>query len=282
LDLEFFLEDVGNLNVYSVSHRIKAFQRAMEKARRLNVKVGDLEDLAGLRVVVATGNEVDVLARLLYRQQDSEDLKVEFDRRISKEDGYRARHLGLLCRGSYSRSMFEGRVEVQILTVFQHAFNFVSRAWVYKSGRHYSPTWQSDFINVSKRLAVIDEAVTSLQDHVTEATAKQSDDDSLTPFSYQHIVRSVFQEKVDIDEAVDECRFLTDLGINTNGSLKAFFADPRIHSLRERIEAMRSDQDMEFEVAALSWPLRSFWSMLGSRLQYMEERLSAKELSNKK
>jgi ppGpp synthetase/RelA/SpoT-type nucleotidyltranferase len=129
LDFEFFLEDIKGVQVYLIDHRLKSFESASVKAQRLGIPITELQDIAGMRVVVATGAQVDIVARFFSRKAVSKDLTILSDRHVEKADGYRARHLVLGFGGHYSRSMHPARVEVQCLTITQHAFNFVSRAW---------------------------------------------------------------------------------------------------------------------------------------------------------
>ena len=48
LEWDFFIRDVRELNLFSVSSRIKQYDRAVMKASRLGIPVSELDDLAGL------------------------------------------------------------------------------------------------------------------------------------------------------------------------------------------------------------------------------------------
>lgn len=110
LELEFFLEDVRGINAHTISERLKAFESALAKSQNINLPISDLQDIAGLRIVVATATEVDVIARFFFRKADSEDLAISTDKRIEKGDGYRARHLVVEFGGHYIRDLFTPRV----------------------------------------------------------------------------------------------------------------------------------------------------------------------------
>lgn len=84
LELEFFLQEVAGVSVYSVQQRLKSFESASEKARRLDLPMGELHDIAGIRIVLATAAEAEVVARFFYRKADSKDLLIKFDRQIAK------------------------------------------------------------------------------------------------------------------------------------------------------------------------------------------------------
>jgi putative GTP pyrophosphokinase len=278
LDLEFFLEDVGPINVYSISSRIKSYKSALQKSLRLKIDIKDLHDLAGIRIVVATQYEVQVVARFFSRQEYSKDIEIESDRKISKDDGYRDRRIVILYKSNYARSMYPARIEVQIQTIFEHAFNFISRTWVYKANKSFSHDWQLKFQSLSDDLGRLDQVVTELHSEVIESSSSESDDEPLSPLSYQRIVHSVFGENISIEDAVDACRFLVDIGYITNGKLKAFFKDSKIHQLRERFTVLRSPEGRKFAQHVLEMSKYSFWIMFGVRYTETQKLLERLEM----
>jgi len=149
LEFEFFAEDSPGINVYSIQHRLKSFESASEKAVRLSMPIADMDDIAGIRIVVSTATEIDVIARFFYRKADSKDPLVKSDKRIDKKDGYRARHLVVEFEGHYTNSVHRTKVEIQLQTMMEHAYNYISRAWIYKSERALSEEWRSEFLRVS-------------------------------------------------------------------------------------------------------------------------------------
>ena len=52
--------------------------------------------------------------------------------------------------------------EVQIPTVFEHAFNIISRAWVYKAETSFAPGWLDRFRELSSRLSDLDNLAAGL------------------------------------------------------------------------------------------------------------------------
>ncbi|WP_445630146.1 hypothetical protein [Nostoc sp. DSM 114167] len=163
LELDFFLEEVKGVNVYSVQSRLKTYESALEKSRKLkNLNISDMQDIAGIRIVLATFEEVDVLARFLSRKADSNDLIIELDEAIQKSNGYRARHIVVKFQGHYSRSVYPTRIEIQLQTILQHAYNFISRAWVYKSEHTFPKDWHQSFREISQTLAQLDTSISKL------------------------------------------------------------------------------------------------------------------------
>jgi len=211
-DFDFFIEDIGPLNLFQVSSRLKDHQSATKKSRRLDIAIEAIHDLAGIRIIVATENEVEVVASFFRRQEESKDLKIESDTKISREDGYRARHIVAVVQPRYTRSARSARVEIQLLTVLQHAFNFMSRAWVYKSRNALSQEWQARFTEFAKGLRNQDKLANLLHSEVLESAFVLADEAQLTPMSYQRLVQQVFGEDLSLDAAVDYCRMIVDAG----------------------------------------------------------------------
>lgn len=282
LDFEFFSEDAAGINIYAVHHRLKSFESAREKASRLNIPITELHDIAGLRIVVSTAKEVDVVVRFVYRKADAKDLVVESDRRIEKPDGYRARHLVLKVRGSYSRSVHETVVEIQLQTLMEHAYNYISRAWVYKSDRALSEEWREEFLHVSRALAELDGKITSLQAEVLESAILGKDEEWLTAFSFQRIVKDIFDESISIDDAVDAVQFLVDLGCNTNGLLRRFFADKRTLRVRDRFVGMLNTTGRKAAEIMINMPIHQFYLLYGVRIDAAEEFITKLESSFEK
>lgn len=263
-DLDFFLQDVGPVNVLSITSRIKDFGSATRKSLLLRMPVEDLQDLAGIRVVAATRQEVHVLARFFYRGQESEDLKIERDKNLSRESGYRARHIVAVMRPRYTRSVHPARIEIQLMTVLQHAFNFMSRAWVYKSDSRLPAEWQSRFSGLAEDVRRLDRLAARLGREITKAAHSLEDEAALTPMSYQQLVKKVFGEDISLDDAVDSCRLMADVGCRANGAVRIFFEDSRIAQLRDRFMRATGPGAALRDMASTK---HAFWLLWGTRYQ---------------
>lgn len=263
LEFDFFVRDINNLNLFSVNGRIKQYERAMTKASLLGIPVQDLDDLAGLRIVVGTLAEIPIVMRFLSRQEDSKDLKIVKSRQIDRESGYRATHVIVEKSSSYHSSVFPGRIEVQIHTIFQHAFNFLSRNWSYKQPRQVLPEWLSEFKELSCLLSSLDLAAQKL--HLSQAQDQEAIDTvALTPHSLQLIAKSEFGEEISIESAVDACRMYVDLGYKTNADLRQHFRDPRIEDLYTLLQKRAATSGKSDPITKMS--RYAFWSMFGTRI----------------
>jgi len=277
LELDFFLEDVGLLNIYSVESRIKSYRKAISKAQRLGIPVEELQDLVGIRIVVATKYEVEIIKRFFTRQVDSKDAVIERNQTVRKKDGYRSTHLVVQYKGRYSRSMHPSRVEAQIPTIFEHAFNFLSRAWLYNSEKSYSEDWKKRFEALSEGLEKIDQESSFLHTEVIDSSVCKDGSEPLSPLSYQHIVWKEFEEKIPLEYAVDACRYYTDLGCKSIAELRSFFRRPDINGLWEEFSAISENvKDSAFSNICTK---EAFWQLFGTRPHKAKDVI--KMLSNK-
>jgi len=280
LELEFFKEDAIGVNIHSLEPRLKTYESATGKSIRRNVPIAELKDIAGIRVVAATADEVEVVARFFTRKADAKDLTVQSDKLKDKEDGYRARHLVLQFEGSYSRgSASPVLVEVQLLTLLQHTYNYISRAWIYKSERSFSDGWHAEFAQLSRDLAALDERIAKLQKQVVNSSLLGSDDEPLTPFSYQRIVADIFGEHETIENAVDSVRMLIDLQYDTNGKLRSFFGNTAILDLRSRFLKVQTQPGRAVAEVIASMTVHDSFLMFGVRLRASEGILQGYEAS---
>jgi len=283
LDFDFFREDLVGVNIHSVQHRLKTFESASHKASQLDIPIAELQDIAGMRIIVTTLDEVDVASRFFYRKADSKDLTIKADKRIHrKKNGYRARHLVIEVGGHYSRSVHSTLIEVQLLTLMQHTFNYISRAWIYKTERSFSEKWHREFLLVSEELAELDARISKLQKEVIESSSSGSDDEPLTPFSYQRIAHEVFGELEPIENCVDFVIMLMDLGCDSNGKLRWFFGNQRVLQVRERFAEMLNTTGRAMAEIALKMKINHFYMMYGVRLEASEEFVKALSASYEK
>jgi ppGpp synthetase/RelA/SpoT-type nucleotidyltranferase len=277
LEFDFFLEDIGPLNIYSVESRIKSYRNAISKAQRLGKPVEELQDIAGLRIVVATKNEVEIIKRFFTRQADKKDVIIERNQTINKKDGYRSTHLVIQYKGHCARSMYPSRVEAQIPTIFEHAFNFLSRAWVYNSDKSYSNDWKVRFEALAEGLEKFDRESSFLHREVIASSVCKDGNEPLSPLSYQHIVWNEFREKIVLEHAVDACRYYTDIGYKSIAELTGYFRRTDINSLWEEFSTVSPGIDSAFSDICTK---EAFWELFGTRLHKAKDVI--KMLRNKK
>lgn len=262
LNLGFFLQDMGEVDVYEIRSRLKTFDSATQKASRLAIPVNKLDDIAGIRLIVGTTNEIPIVERFFTRQEYGQELTVLKRRNLARKDGYTALHLVVELHSNYQRSMYPGRVEVQIHTVFAHAFNFLSRSWKYKKPTDLPSEWDSQFVSLSEKLSELERSAALLQRQVVEVSSRRTDG-MLTPHSLKALIQQEFGEDRQVDELVDECRIYSDIGYKTTGHLRALFQNEEVTELYEMIQSASTLESVSY-FAKMKKSI--FWQIFATRL----------------
>lgn len=272
LDFEFFQADIGPIGVFSVESRIKTRESALAKTEQLKIPIDELQDVAGIRIVVATRPEVAVVKRFFQRRAEiGNDLLIVKDEAISRPSGYRSTHLITRFTGNYSRSAQPGNLEIQIPTIFEHSFNFISRAWVYKSATEHAAQWRSDFSALSKKLAALDEEAGHLHREAVDTGRFDPEKEPLTPLLFQRLAKDHFDEAVRIEDAVDYCHWYLDLGVSRLSELDDFFTSVEVQILWDDFARFEAETGSDL-VGNKSKIL--FWGMFGTRREYAREYLA--------
>lgn len=266
VDLEFFVTDTGLArDVFSIESRVKSFESAAAKASRIGIPIQELQDIAGIRVVVATRQDVDGIAYFFERRASiSQDLVIKKNAEVKHTTGYRSTHLITEFSGHYSRSVHSGNLEVQIPTIFEHAFNFVSHSWVYKSSTVHDQEWQAQFKSMSLKLVELDELAERLHHTSFDSAELDPGRQRLTPLVYQRVLREEFGEECDLKSAVSTVGWYFDLGVTTMQQMQAFYR-------RQDIKEMWD----EYQAVLPSSSRASFWSMFGTRMPAAHELLES-------
>ena len=271
LDVDFFIADSGRLNVFSVEGRVKTYESAVEKQNRINKPIEQLQDLAAIRIVLATSDEVAILASFFHDAAKRKMLKIKEDKPITRSNGYSSRHIILEVGPRTTHTIHDVTVEVQLSTILQHAYNFVSRAWVYKSDRDFSPDWRGRFHKLADDLARLDAAVAELHTDVLASAASGGVDEPLTPFAFQKLSEEIFAETVPLDYAVWSTRYLIDLHCTTIGQTRMFLLRRDVLELRERFRMIRSEKYQRIVERYTGMPLHHFYIFAGTRLEMNHE-----------
>jgi len=246
-DVRFFLEDMGRPPVALMESRIKTFASAAGAAERRKVSIEELGDVAGLRVVVGSRPDVEVILSFLRDKKARGEAEIHRDR-PTKNRGYRAHHVVMTPKLLYSP--VEPKIEVQVATVAEYAFNFLSRSWLYKKGAP-SPTWEPDFRRVATRLREVDDQLARLQPLVV-ASNLRDDNAALGACECSAAFRERYGSELPLDEAVFIVRHLAGRGYATCRDLHRFFDEN--HDDWELLGALAQDGNDKAELAlVLFW-----------------------------
>jgi len=280
LDIDFFLEEVGPLHLVSITDRLKTFESATEKATRMNIPLTELDDLAGLRVVVGTLSEQNTICHFFRDGLRGVKHNVLKDKFISR-DGYRAHHIVLEIPPEYIGTWEACKVEVQVQTVFQSAFNMLSRSWVYKTERPSDESWYENFQKLSEQLEEIDNRANELQ--IMLSNINVSDNVPLSPLAFQAVVMEVFNESCDEDSANWYSLYYRRRSFENCGQLRRFFKNEQVEEVFQKYKA-RFNDDSEL-LGSFAKNRHSFWQFFGHNpkvgIEILEKLTEAKEQKNK-
>jgi ppGpp synthetase/RelA/SpoT-type nucleotidyltranferase len=258
-ELRFYFEDVGPLSLFAIETRVKSYESATKKFQAQKLVIEQLYDLAGIRIVVGTRHDVTVAKRFFEMKQFVKDASILKEWAPSNRQGYRSTHMVLAWPPHYTR----GRglqLEVQLPTILEHSYNFLSHAWAYKSEVPVDGAWRARFERVAHKLKKLDEELGELASTHAEVSAS-CDDAPLTPFSYRHVVKTIFDEEVELADAADTVRRLRDFNIQTNGALAAFFRNEAVQQgwawMRQEAAAGNSF------AASMTYSATVFWLLFG-------------------
>lgn len=108
----------------TVAGRIKTMRSIRRKLRRSGITLWEMQDVAGIRAIVSTPDEVDSVARRYLDGGTRHRVAREQDYiRSPKATGYRSRHLMMRFAGDGDTAAWSKRaVEIQIRTQLQHSW----------------------------------------------------------------------------------------------------------------------------------------------------------------
>jgi ppGpp synthetase/RelA/SpoT-type nucleotidyltranferase len=145
--LKFELDQMNNLQYFTITGRLKNTSTIREKLSRSTLRLSNIRDIIGCRVVVPNNIEVqDAVVRDIAMLIQSDSHKI-IDRRVNSNNGYRAVHLEL--------RRDEMICEIQVRTQLQDLWATTSEAFGEKVGRGFRYGDQiklADFSHHSRKL----------------------------------------------------------------------------------------------------------------------------------
>lgn len=181
---------------------------------------------------------------------------------LVRKDGYRARHLVIEVPESYTRTWQTCKIEVQLHTALQNAFNRISRAWLYKSGRNLPDPLRLEFQKFSEQLKELDIVASKLQQTLFESAEGSRDEDELTPLAYKVIVQEVFNEEATEEEADWYTLFYRRCGCETCGQLRRFFRRQDVHKSYSEVHSLIEDDSVWSTIVGSK---QKFWHIYGTK-----------------
>ena len=147
--IETEIKNLFSESDFNIASRMKNFGTLREKLRRTTLKLSEVRDIIGCRVVVLNQNEdQDLVVRQITESIKTEKLKI-IDRRINSNHGYRAVHIEL--------HIDRIRLEIQVRTALQDLWATTSEAFGELVGRgvRYGKEIELERFSARERILVL-------------------------------------------------------------------------------------------------------------------------------
>ena len=160
--------------INSIQTRLKSPKSIREKVERLGFEhtiesiEGNLNDVAGIRVICAFKEDVYVLADTLLKQDDIKLIKIKDYIKNPKENGYRSLHMIVSIPIFLSHEKREMTVEVQFRTIAMDSWASMEHQIVYKKDVKLTPEMQAELDRCAELSAELDEKMDNLRKSVSE------------------------------------------------------------------------------------------------------------------
>ena len=178
LDDEFQMKHRRN-PIHHMQSRMKTIRSMMEKLQRKHLQqsiasaVGNLTDIAGIRVICSYLQDVYTVADLLTSQDDVHVVKVRDYIKNPKSNGYRSLHLVVEVPVYLSEGRLAVPVEVQIRTIAMDFWATLEHSLRYKARDQVPQSISDELLQTATDIAALDMRMQDIHDKV-ELLASQS------------------------------------------------------------------------------------------------------------
>lgn len=183
-----------------VTGRVKKISSILEKAKRLNVSMDQLEsgieDIAGIRIMCQFVEDIERLADLIRARQD---MSVVYEKDYitnKKPSGYRSFHIIIEYPVQTALGMKRVLAEVQIRTLAMNFWATIEHSLNYK----YKETLPEDVRNRLSKAAeaayLLDREMSLIRDEIVEAQQMFEDNSNLVNKVLNHIQELYFYHRV--------------------------------------------------------------------------------------
>ena len=245
------------VHVHAVSHRVKTRESLLAKLNRPDVSygaLGDLTDVAGVRVITYYASDVARVAEIVQRE-----LVIDEERSIDKgamldpdRFGYLSLHYVVSLRERRSRSGRKSssaglKAEIQIRSILQHAWAEIEHDLGYKSKHAIPRKARRTFSRLSGLLELADQefdgVLQSLRDYAGAIASAPATEVAIDGISLTHFIKT----SQALEELEERIRKQVDLPL----IFEDWFAESLVDKLR--FVGISDVLRLESELKRLSW-----------------------------
>jgi putative GTP pyrophosphokinase len=179
-----------------VTGRVKKISSILDKAKRLNVSVNELEtgieDIAGIRIMCQFAEDIQWLAELIHARQD---MKVVYEKDYienQKESGYRSFHIIIEYPVQTALGMKRVLAEIQIRTLAMNFWATIEHSLNYKYKETLPDVVRVRLSKAAEAAHLLDQEMSSIREEIMEAQKLFEDNSNMVNKVLNHIQELYF------------------------------------------------------------------------------------------
>lgn len=159
--------------IVQVSGRVKSISSILDKARRKDIPLSDLEeeifDIAGIRIICQFVEDIELVREIVSKRSDMEIVKERDYVTRTKESGYRSYHLII----RYSVETVDGPkklfAEIQIRTLGMNFWSTIEHSIQYKYRDDVPDHIRRKLIKAAQAIVVLDSQMSAVRREIMDA-----------------------------------------------------------------------------------------------------------------
>ena len=159
--------------IESVSGRLKKISSILEKAKKKNVPLEEIEekieDIAGIRIICQFVEDIDTVAELISARRDMEVKSVKDYVRNKKASGYRSYHMIVYYNVETKGGTKRIPVEIQIRTMAMNFWATIEHSLQYKYAGNVPEPIRERLSNAARAVAMLDDEMSSIRHEILDA-----------------------------------------------------------------------------------------------------------------
>ncbi|HNX64456.1 MAG TPA: GTP pyrophosphokinase family protein [Oscillospiraceae bacterium] len=171
LDSEFQARNKRN-PIHQIQRRVKSTTSIIEKILRKGFELdldsirGNLNDIAGIRVICSYIDDIYTVYEMLSRQSDLEVIKIVDYIKNPKSNGYRSLHIVLKVPVFFSDRVEKVKVEVQIRTIAMDFWASLEHSLRYKADGYIPPDISNELKDCADIISMTDLRMQNIHNQV--------------------------------------------------------------------------------------------------------------------
>ena len=174
-----------------VTGRVKKISSILEKAKRLNIPMDQLEtgieDIAGIRIMCQFEEDIDWLAELIRQREDMKVLYCKDYIRNKKESGYRSYHIIVEYPVQTALGLKKVLAEIQLRTLAMNFWATIEHSLNYKYKGIIPADVSQRLTRAAEAAYRLDREMSSIRDEIVQAQKLFEDKSNLVSKVLNHI-----------------------------------------------------------------------------------------------